>query len=263
MINVVVCVKIIIDPEMPFSIFAVDKESLSPVPPSGMPPVINPYDENALEAALKIKDSQECKITVLSMGKALPKAVLQKILAVGADQVIAVEDSDFDNLDPFNTAQVLSDAIKKVGEYDLVFTGRQAGDWDAGLVWAGIAELLDIPSITLARLAEVNDGKLTAERCASDGIEVLETSTPALVTFGSDVGELRNVSLAALMKVKKQKIPKWSASDIGFNKQGILELKDLYEPDLGIVDCSIVPGETGEEKGRALAKKLMDEGIIQ
>jgi electron transfer flavoprotein beta subunit len=98
MLNVIVCVKIIIDPEMPFSIFAIDKEKLSPVPPSGMPPVVNPYDENALEAALKIKDSQECKITVLSVGNSLPKAVLQKVLAVGADQVFAVDDPDFEIL---------------------------------------------------------------------------------------------------------------------------------------------------------------------
>ena len=72
--------KIVIDPEMPFSIFKIDKENNKPVPPSGMPPVFGPFDENALEAALKIKDQQkDCKITVLSMGKTLPKAVLQKV----------------------------------------------------------------------------------------------------------------------------------------------------------------------------------------
>ena len=159
--NIIVCMKIIIDPEMPFSIFSIDRENKKPIPPSGMPPVFSPFDENALEAALRMKDEQDCNVTVLCMGQTLPKAVLQKALALGADEAVAVEDPEFDNLDPFSTAQVLANAIKKIGEYDLIFTGRQGADWDAGLVWAGIAELLDIPSITIARKATILDGKVT------------------------------------------------------------------------------------------------------
>jgi electron transfer flavoprotein beta subunit len=262
MSSIIVCMKIIIDPEMPFSIFKVDRENKRPIPPSGVPPVYSPFDENALEAALKLKDQGDCKVTVLSMGKTLPKGVLQKVLAIGADKVVALEDPAFDNLDPFNSAQVLASAITKIGEYDCIFMGRQAADWDAGLVWAGIAELLDIPSITIVRKAEIRDGKLIVERFVSDGIEVLESSMPALVTFTSEAGELRNVSLSALMKAKKQEIPKWSASDVGFNKSSIMGIGDLYEPDLGLVDCYLVPGDSIREKGRQLAKKLIKEGLI-
>ncbi len=113
--SIIVCMKIIMDLEMPFSIFKVDRENRKPVPPSGMPPVYSPFDENALEAALKLKDQRDCKVTVLSIGKALPKVLLQKILALGADELIALEDPEFDHLDPFNAAQVLADAIKKKG----------------------------------------------------------------------------------------------------------------------------------------------------
>ena len=260
--NIIVCMKVIIDPEMPFSLFKVDREHRKPIPPSGMPPVFSPFDENALEAALSIKDTQECKITVFSMGKSLPKALLQKVLAVGADEVFGLEDGEFENLDPFNTAQVLANAIKRIGDYDLVFTGRQAGDWDAGLVWAGIAELLDIPSITIARKAVIQEGKVIVERCVSDGIEIVESDMPALVTFSGEVGELRHISLSALMTVKRREIPKWSASDVGFEKSTVMELRDLYEPDLGEVDCDLVAGDTGDAKGRDLARKLKDEGII-
>ena len=125
--NIIVCMKIIIDPEMPFSMFNIDREHKRPVPPSGLPPVFSPFDENALEAALRIKDSQDCKVTVLSLGKTLPKALLQKALAVGVNEAFAVEDPAFENLDPFSTAQVMANAIKKIGEYDLIFTGRQPG----------------------------------------------------------------------------------------------------------------------------------------
>jgi electron transfer flavoprotein beta subunit len=256
--HIIVCMKIIVDPEMPFSVFKVDRENLKPIPPAGMPPVFSTFDENALEAALKMKENQKCKITVLSMGKTLPKAVLQKALALGADEVVGVEGPEFEDLDAFSTAQAMSNAIKKIGEYDLIFTGRQGADWDAGLVWAGIAETLEIPSIAICRNAEIQDGKVVVERCVSDGIETVESEMPALVTFSSEVGELRKVSLSALMKVKKREIPKWSASDVGFEKLEIMAMRDLYEPDLGEVDCFIIPGENGEEMGRNLARKLLE-----
>ena len=262
MIQIIVCAKVIVDPEMPFSAFKVNREAMVPIPPEGMPPVLSPFDERALEAALKIKDQQECKITVLSMGKRSPKSVLQKVLALGADEVIAIEGPEFENLDPFNTAQVLANGIKKVGDYDLVFMGRQAGDWDAGLVWAGVAESLNLPSITIARKAEVVNDKLTVERCVSDGIEILESDMPALVTFSSEVGEPRYPSLKALIEVRRREIPKWSASDVGFKKSSVMEMRDFYEPDLGQVNCYLLPGHSGEQKGRDLAKKLVDEGII-
>lgn len=262
MMHIIVCAKIVMDPEMPFSLFKVDKESRQPIPPDGVPPVLSIFDENALEAALKIKDQQECKITVLSMGKMLPKAIFQKMLAVGADEVIGIEDPIFDNLDPFNTAIALTAAVQKMGEYDLIFMGRQSADWDSGLVWAGVAEALDLPSITIAQKAEVADSRLTVERCVADGVEVLESGMPALLTFTSEVGEIRFASLPALMKVKKKTIPKWSAADIGFEKSNVMRLKDFYESDLGEVDCSLIKGESDEEKGRELAKRLMTEGII-
>jgi electron transfer flavoprotein beta subunit len=251
--------KIVVDPEMPFSVFKVDRENKKPIPPAGMPPVFSTFDENALEAALRIKENQDCKITVLSMGKDLPKAVLQKALALGADEVIGVEGPEFEDLDAFSTAQAMSNAITKIGEYDLIFTGRQSADWDAGLVWAGVAETLDIPSITIGRKAEIQDGKVVVERCVSDGIETVESNLPALVTFSSEVGEIRNVSLKALMKVKKRQIPKWSASDVDFEKKETMNMRDLYEPDLGEVDCFMISGESPEEMGRNLAKKLLEE----
>jgi len=263
MIKIIVCLKLVIDPEAPFSIFKIDREAMKPIPPEGMPPVVSPFDENALEAALRIKDQQDCKITVLSMGRSLPKAVLQRVLAVGADEVIALEDREFENLDPFNTAYSLANTIKKEGDYDLIFTGRQAADWDSGLVWAGIAESLVLPSITIARAVDVSDGKAIIERVVADGIEILEADMPVLINFSNEVGSLRHFSLPALMKAKKKEIRKVSASDIGLERLGIIEMRDLYIPDLGEVDCQFIAGDSPEEKGRNLARKLNEEGIIK
>ena len=262
MINIIVCLKLVIDPEVPLSLFKVDREARRPIPPPGVPLIVSPFDENALEAALRIKDLQDCKITVLSMGDSLPKAILLKVLAVGADEVIALEGPEFKNLDPFRTALALAKAIQKIEDFDLVFTGRQAADWDAGLVWAGIAESLHLPSITVARKAEVMDGKVLVERVAADGIEILEADMPALISFSNEVGELRNVSLSALMKVKKREIPKWSASDIDMVSHPLMDLRDLYPPDLGGVDCHFIEGESPEEKGHYLAQKLLKQEVL-
>jgi electron transfer flavoprotein beta subunit len=262
MIKIIVCLKLVIDPEVPLSLFKVDREARRPIPPQGVPLVISPFDENALEAALRIKDEQGCTITVLSMGDSLPRALLLKTLAVGADEVVALEGAEFKNLNPYDTARTLAHAIQKIGNYDLVFTGRQAADWDAGLVWAGIAESLQLPSITVVRKAEVRDGKVIAERVAADGIEILEADIPALLTFSNEAGELRNVSLSALMKVKKQEISKWSASDIEMASQPLMDLRDLYLPDLGGVECHLIEGESPEQKGHHLAQELLEKGLL-
>lgn len=263
MINIVVCMKIVIDPEAPFSVFRIDRENKKPVPPSGVAPVFGPFDENALESALKIKGNRECRVSVLSLGKAIPKALLQKALAAGADEAIAVEDPQFENLDPFTTATVLAKAIHKSGQVDLVFAGRQAADWDSGLVWAGIAELLDLSCITVARMVEVRDNKIVVERCVSDGMELLETELPALVTFSNEAGALRNVTLPALIKAKQREVLRWSAVEVGFEKVNHVELKDLSVPVLCVPDQYWVPGETPQEKGRNLARKLMEDGLLK
>jgi electron transfer flavoprotein beta subunit len=261
--EIVVCMKTVIDPEVPYHTFAVDGEAKRPVPPVGLPPVLSPFDENALECALRIKDGRPCRVTVLSVGKSVPRSLLQTAMGAGADRAIAVEDPRFDNLDPFTTAAVLAGAIRKAGTFDLVFTGRQAADWDAGLVWAGLAEFLDLPCVTVVQKVELHDGKVVVERCVSDGVEVVESELPALVTVSNEAGELRNVSVGALMKAKKQPIVAWSASDVEFERAGVMDLVDLSLPPLEVVDRYMVEGKDAEEKGRNLARKLAADGLLE
>jgi len=191
MINTIVCMKQVIDPEAPVSAFKIDAEAKRAIPPKGTPPVLNPFDENALEAALRIKGVDGGKITVVSMGRSLVKPVVKKSLAVGADELVLLEDEAFDSFDSHFTAFMLATAIKKIGEYDLIICGRQAADTDAGQVGAGIAELLGIPSITTTRKLEVADSKMRVERTVLDGYEVIEAPIPVLITVNSEIGELR------------------------------------------------------------------------
>jgi electron transfer flavoprotein beta subunit len=262
-LEIIVCMKVVIDPEVPYRTFSISEEGKKVVPPVGLPPVFSPFDENALECALRIKDQNECRVTVLSLARAVPKSLLQTALAAGADRAVAIEDPRFEDLDAFSTAAALAGAIRKVGDVDMVFTGRQAADWDAGLVWAGIAEHLDLPCVTVAQKVELRDGSVVVERCVSDGVEVVESALPVLVTVSNEAGELRNVAVAALMKAKRQEITKWSADDISFEPSSLMDLTGLHLPPLEVADRHLVEGADAEEKGRGLARRLAEEGLLE
>ena len=125
-LNIIVCLKQIPDPEGPITSYAVDTDAKK-MKITGIPPVVNPFDENALEAALKLKDKHNGKVTLISMGEKLSKPVLIKALGTGADDLVLLEDNGFNELDSHSTAYVLAAAIRKIGDYHMVLVGRQAG----------------------------------------------------------------------------------------------------------------------------------------
>jgi electron transfer flavoprotein beta subunit len=258
MLNVIVCIKVVSDPEAPASTFKIDPERLRAIPGQGVPPVMNPYDENSLEAALRIKEKQDCKITVISAGKTLPKAVIKKSMAVGADELVVIEDEILDDADGVTTAAILAAAIKKLGMPDLILTGRMAADTNAGQVGPGVAELLGIPCISIARKIEVNDGKTRVERSLADGYEVVESPLPCLITVSHELGELRQATVKGLMAAQKQPITTWKTSDIDIEPPQGRKSKALrlFIPERK-VECEIVDGETLEEAGANLALKMM------
>ncbi|MFC2003423.1 electron transfer flavoprotein subunit beta/FixA family protein, partial [Chloroflexota bacterium] len=189
--NMVVCVKQVIDPEAPPAIFKIDPATNKVVPPPKMSPVIDPYGEYAVEAALRIKDTLGGKITAISLGTNQLRDVVKRPLAMGADDLVLLEDKAYDEGDSWSTAYALAMAIKKIGEYDLIFCGREASDWNASQVGSGIAQILGIPSVTLAKKMDITDGKARVERVTGDGYEVVEVSLPALITVSNEFGEPR------------------------------------------------------------------------
>jgi electron transfer flavoprotein beta subunit len=265
--NIIVCVKQVLDPEAPPASFKVDETKNEGVLPPSVSPVIDPYAEYAVEAALRIKDAQGGKITVLSLGANLLRDVVKKPLSMGADELILLEDEAFSGGDSWSTANVLATAIKKVGEYDLVFCGRQASDWDAGQVGSGIAEILDIPSVTLAKKVETSDGKAKVERVTDDGYEVIEVSQPALITVSNELGEPRYPTIKGIMAAKKKEPVVWKPADIGLDAAQVgaagrrTNLLKLFQP-VHEGKCEIVEGETPEEAGTSLATKLREAKIL-
>jgi electron transfer flavoprotein beta subunit len=264
MIRMVVCVKQVLDPEAPPSLFRIDPQTMRAMPSKGTPPVLNPFDESALEAALRIKDVHQGSITVISMGSNLAKAVILKSLAAGADELILLEDQVFEGLDSYSTAYALATAIRKTGEHDLILTGRESADWNAGQVGSGIAEILGIPSLTIAQKVELIDGKARVQRELEDGYEVVEAPLPCLVTVGSQVGELRSISVTALLAAKKKPLTVWKAEDLEIepSTMGRTKILKLFAPDRAEVSCQIIEGTTDETAGENLASKLRDIELI-
>jgi electron transfer flavoprotein beta subunit len=261
-LQIMVCIKQVPDPEGPADAFKIDSEAKKVIP-IGIPPVINPFDENALEAAFHIKDTYGAKVTAMSMGEKLAQPVLRKALAAGADELILIVDHYFKELDSYSTAYVLSKAIRKIGAYDLILTGRQAGDWDFGVTGLLIAEMLQIPSINLAKKIEIRDDEIWVEKLTRDGYELVKAPIPTLITVSSEVGELRYISIRALQSVSAKPITVYRADDLDLDikrlrARQILNLSAFQ----GQRECRFIEGDSHQQKGENLALKLREDRVI-
>lgn len=265
--NIIVCVKQIPDPEAPPSSFKIDPAANKVLPAPGVSPVISPFDEQAVEAALRMKDAHGATVRVICMGTGLATDVVKKPLAMGADELYLIQDESLNGGDSLSTAYALSMAIKKIGQYDIIFCGRQAADWDVGQVGVGIAHNLGIPCVTIAKKIEANNGQLRVERALSDGYQVVEVATPVVITVTNELGEPRYATLKGIMAAGKKQPIVWKAQDINVDASKIgaagsrSTLLKLFIP-VREGKCEMVEGESPDETGVNLAVKLRAAKII-
>ncbi|UCC41637.1 MAG: electron transfer flavoprotein subunit beta/FixA family protein [Candidatus Aminicenantes bacterium] len=265
--DIIVCVKQVPDPEIPPAKFKLDTESKRVVPPEGIPSVINPYDEQAVELALRLKEKHGGKITILSIGEVSAKSIVKHALSMGADEGILLTDTAFEGSDSFSIAYILSQAIKKVGHCDLILCGRQSADWDEGLVGPLVAENLGFPLITLAEEVEFSDGELRVKRVSLDGYQVFSVRLPSVITVSHEVGQPRLPSGWGIISASQKDIPVWNASDINADSSRIgtdavrRKLIRLFIP-VRERKCTIIEGETPAEASAELAEKLREKGVI-
>ena len=259
--HTIVCVKQVLDPEIPPAKFTIDPEAKKVIPPPGVPPVISVFDERAVEAACRLKDKHGGKITVISMGPEKVSDVVKHAIAMGADEGFVLYDDAFENVDSFGTAYVLGKAIQKIGGYDLVLCGRYSADWGAGQVGSILAEILGIPVVTLACDIEAMDKKVRVKRMVKDGYEVLEAPMPSLVTVSSEIGLPRLPAGMRLMIARRAQIPVWKAQDIGAETSQLdtanahTEVTSLSVPTRK-TECELMTGDTPSEAAVSLAQKL-------
>ncbi|MBI4307190.1 MAG: electron transfer flavoprotein subunit beta/FixA family protein [Chloroflexi bacterium] len=266
--NIIVCVKQVPDPEAPFANFKIDPAATKVIPPQGVSPVINGFDEQAVEAALRIKDAKnDTKITVISLGNDLVMDVIKKPLSMGADELILLQDPAFESSDSHTTALALAAAIKKVSAFNLVLCGRQASDWDQGQVPLVLAEMLGIPVVTIAKKVEVADSKVKVERVLSDGFEIVEAPLPALVTVSNELGEPRYPTLRGIMAAGRKKPTIWSAKDLGLDPVQIGQngsrgkMRKVFVPEKR-ARCELISADSPAEAGAKLALRLREDKII-
>lgn len=261
--TLIVCLKTVPDPEGPPSSFEVHPE-LKKVVPSGIPPVINPYDENALETALRLKTRWGARVMAVSLSEKPMVSILRKALTVGADDLILLEDPNFQDLTSLSTARVLCAAIKKIGCYELILTGRQAVDWESGQVGLLMAEMLNIPAVNLAQAVALEEGKIIVEKLKRRGHEVVSASLPALITVSSEAGELRRPTLRAIQETRKKPVTVWKADDLGIDPRGLkkMNIRELSPAPCRARACCFLEGESAAERGRNLALKLREDRVL-
>ncbi len=263
--HIAVCIKYIPDPEAAFSMFSIDEQAKKVVPAAGLKHVVSPFDEQAVEAALRIREQHAgTRITVITLGDETSRNALKHALAMGADDGVLLADAVFDVADSFITAQALAAAIRKLGAADLVLTGRQAADWDAGVVGAGLGELLAVPVISFARSVTVVDANVRVERVLDDGSETVEAPLPAVVTVSNEIGPPRAPSLRETMRAARKPVVKWSAADLGLQADSLTphgERERLFAP-VKHSHCQLIEGATPEEQGAQLALRLREARVL-
>ena len=182
----------------------------------GVESILNPFDENALEMALQLKEKHPgTKITVLTMGPPQAAEVLKEAVGRGADAVVLLCDRAFAGSDTWATSYALSTAIGKLEKPDLILFGKQAIDGDTAQVGPGVADWLGLPCIAYARKIEIADGKAVVERTYEDGYEKLEVALPCALTVVKEANVPRMASLRGKMAAKKLNIAPMTAEASG------------------------------------------------
>jgi electron transfer flavoprotein beta subunit len=267
LLNIIVCIKEIPDPEIPPAKFKLDSEAMHVIPPEGIPPVLNPYDAQAVEIALQLKERNSGKITVITIARSTASGAIKYALAMGADEGIILADDSFEGSDSFSTAYILSQAIGKMGAFDLVLCGRQAADWDEGLVGSIVAENLGLPLVTLAKEIEVADREFRVKRVILDGYQLFAAPIPAVVTISSEASPPRLPSGWGIISASRKQALLWSADDIDADLSQIgtsharKQLIKLFIPKRER-KCEIIQRETAEEASGELAQRLKKAGVI-
>jgi electron transfer flavoprotein beta subunit len=188
----------------------------------------NPPDDNAIEEAVKIKESGKAtEVIAVTVGEEKAQETVRKALAVGADRGIHVKAEGV--IEPIAVSKILQKIVDKE-KPDLVFMGKQAIDDDCNQTGQMLSALLDWPQATFASKIDVKDGKLEVVREIDEGLETIEINTPAIVTCDLRLNEPRYASLPNIMKAKKKPIEQMNASDLGVDVAPKIQQIKVEEP---------------------------------
>ena len=261
--NIIVCLKQVPDTEA----VKLNPETNTLVR-DGVENIMNPFDRQALEAALMLKDKEGAKVTVLTMGLPQATVILKEAIAMGADDGILLSDRALAGSDTLATSIALAAAVKHIGGYDLVMCGKQAVDGDTAQVGPEMAEHLGIPQITGALKVDFADGKFVVVRENESSVQTLACAAPLLVTVTRAEKEPRFASIKGKMKARKAVIPTLTVADLAIDTKLVglsgspTKVKRVFTPEVAVVESEIINEEDTDKAVDMLFNKLVEAKII-
>lgn len=232
--------------------------------------VVNPWDEYAIEEAIRLKEKYGGKASAISMGPETAREALKTCLAMGCDEAILISDPALKGSDALATSYVLAKAIEKFGDVDVVLFGKQAIDGDTGLVPVGVARRLGWPPLTYTiKIAELDAAAKTikVERLLEEGKQVVTSRLPVVIGTVKDINEPRYPSFMGIRKAAKSVIPIWNAADLGCDPAKIGPSGSAMSwPQINALptrqgSVELLTG-TPEEAAAQLADKLLADKVI-
>ncbi len=260
--HIVVCIKQILDPEIPARDFRVDSARREAERGSANL-VANIFCENALETALQFREAHGGKITAVSCGPEGAEDVLRKALALKADDAVLIVNDAAGNPDPLFVASTLAAGIRKLGPFDMVMTGREAGDWGAGQTGGLLAEELGVPCVSFADSLEPGTaaGTVQVKRQTDSGWELLESTTPLVVTITNHEKNVPRIPKTRdVMQSYRKPLTRWSLAELDIDParaNAYYEVAELFIPRKE-TQCEFISGDTLEAKIDAFASRVTE-----
>jgi len=252
--NIIVCAKQVVD----ISEMKVDSSTNKPIL-TGLDKKVNEIDKNAVEEAIKIKEKNDGKITVLTVGEADAKERIKELLAMGADEGILITQPE--EMDYATLTNILAGAIKKLNEYDLILCGEASTDMFSGQVGPRLAGMLNIPQITYAQKIDADKEKINAERNLGDMIVTMDSTYPVLITVTKEINEPRLPSLMQILGSANKPIHDWTIDSLDVD----------MKPKVGTIDLqgvsmdrkNVIYEDDSNDSIQKLVDNLAKEGVLR
>jgi electron transfer flavoprotein beta subunit len=262
MVDIIVCFKHVIDETE----LRIDRSN-NKINFEGAKTKISDDDKNAIEEAVRLKEKNGGTVIGLCLGQADARKSVKEALAMGCDKARLLVDPSFEEGDAVRTAYVLSQAIKKIGKYDIVITATGTTDVYSGIVGPALAEFLGVPQVTFVSKLTVSAGKATLDRLLEEGIETVECDLPVLITVAREINQPRFPTLIQIMSAGKKETLEWKAQDLSIEpssagKAGSLTQVVSIQVPKSARKKILFEGSPEETSGK-LADALLKEGVAK
>ena len=263
--DIVVCLKQVVDPELPLREFVIDPATQRQVR-EGRPLVLSTYDENALEVALQLKDRSGARVTALTLA---PQAAIgdavRLALAMGADEAVVVDDPRSPDLPGAVKARILAAAIRRIDRYDLILCGCESADWVERVVAPLLAEELEAACVTFVSRVESSDGVLVVRRQSEDGFHLIEARLPAVLSITSDeTNRPRLPKVKDIIAAKRKPLHVWPAADLAASTSETtadgVDVRSVAAPER-TARCEMLTGDPAEQVA-LLVQRLRDLKLL-